>query len=156
MSEIERKRAYVCQGCPKGTTKAINSALLVTPTGHTHSNYLHMHAPYSKSVLSLLSSLSSAQKSPDPEFWANLRVLLVAKVSEIERKRAYVRQGCPKATTKAINSAFCWSRLLVTPTAIICICMRHTLNRFCRCCRLCRQHENRQIQSSGRIYECYL
>ena len=54
---------------------------------------------------------SSARKSPDPEFWANLRVLLVVKVSEIERKRAYVRQGCPKGTTKAINSAFC----LVTP-----------------------------------------
>ena len=36
----------------------------------------------------------------------------------IERKRAYGHQGCPKGTTEAINRAFCWSRLLVTPTAI--------------------------------------
>ena len=46
VSEIERKHTYVRQGCPKGTTKAINHAfLLVTPISHTHSNYLHMHAP---------------------------------------------------------------------------------------------------------------
>ena len=44
-------------------------------------------------------------------------------MSEIERKRAYGRQGCPKATTKAINRAFCWSRLLVTPTTVLCICI---------------------------------
>ena len=37
--------------------------------------------------------------------------LIVVKVSEIERKRAYVRQGCPKGTTKAINRAFYWSRV---------------------------------------------
>ena len=44
VSEITRKR----QGCPKGTTKAINRAcfLLDTPISHTHSNQLHMHAPY--------------------------------------------------------------------------------------------------------------
>ena len=79
------------------------------------------------SVLSSL-SLLSARKSPDPEFWANLRVLLIVKVSEIERKRAYVRQVCPKRTMKAINRAFCWSRLLITPIAIVCICTCHTLN----------------------------
>ena len=49
VSEIERNRAYARQGCPKGTTKAINRTfLLVTPISHTHSNYLHMHAPYSE------------------------------------------------------------------------------------------------------------
>ena len=109
-------------------------------------------------------------------------MLTVVKVSEIKRKRAYVRQGCPQAelypeilnravfwsilikdqrhfaffvhsfnhikgfetkvewccTTlplyretpaqgalKAINRAFCWPRLLVTPTAIICILCMH-------------------------------
>ena len=40
------------------------------------------------------------------------------------RVHASTRQACPKGTTKALNRAFCWSRLLVTPTAIIiCICM---------------------------------
>ena len=71
-----------------------------------------VHAQRGKVIgSSSLSLSSSARKSPDPEFWANLRVLLVVKVSEIERKRAYVRQGCPKGTTKAINRASC----LVTP-----------------------------------------
>ena len=52
-------------------------------------------------------------------------MLIVVKVSEIERKRAYKRQGYPKGTMKAINRASCWSRLLVTPTAITCIRMRN-------------------------------
>ena len=45
VSEIERKHAYLCQSCPKGTAKAINRAfiLLVTPISHIHINYLHMH-----------------------------------------------------------------------------------------------------------------
>ena len=45
------------------------------------------------------------------------------------KKSTYVRQGCPKGTTKAINRAFCWSRLLVTPTVIICIIMHGERSR---------------------------
>ena len=41
----------------------------------------------------------------------------------IAKKRVYVCQGCPKGTTKAVNCAFCWTCLLVSHTAIICICM---------------------------------
>ena len=39
-------------------------------------------------------------------------------MSEIARKRAYVRRSCPKGTTKAADRAFCRTRLLVTPTLI--------------------------------------
>ena len=44
-------------------------------------------------------------------------------MSEIARKRAYVRRGCPKRTTKAIDRAFCRTRLSVTPTLIDVLCM---------------------------------
>ena len=44
------------------------------------------------------------QKSPALEFYVNLRVLTVFEMSEIARKRAYIRQGCPKVTTKVINN----------------------------------------------------
>ena len=55
--EIARKRAYVRQGCPKGTTKAINRAsLLVTPISHTHSNYLHMHTSRSRTRTLVIAS----------------------------------------------------------------------------------------------------
>ena len=59
VSEMERKRTYVCQGCPKGTTKAINRAsCLVSPINYTHSNYLHMHAPYSERSRKRISTLA--------------------------------------------------------------------------------------------------
>ena len=46
-------------------------------------------------------------------------MLTAVEMSETARKRSYLRQGCQKGTTKAINRAFTRTRLLVTPTPII-------------------------------------
>ena len=53
-----------------------------------------------------------------------LRVLTAVEMSETARKRSYLRQGCHKGTTKAINRAFSRTRLLVTPTPIIMSALR--------------------------------
>ena len=44
-------------------------------------------------------------------------------MSEMARKRAYMRRSYPKETTKATDRAFCKTRLLVTPTLIDVLCM---------------------------------
>ena len=59
-----------------------------------------------------------------------MQVLARVEMSEIARKRAYVRRTCPKGTTKVTDRAFCRTRLLVTPTLIDVLCM-HDMSARC-------------------------